>query len=180
MHSYWAFVFIGANNSGKSTVQRNLVNQICSQNYKHLPTNQIYNVTNNQLSKVAQTIFVMGRSIQEQSTYSCVCDFFESRDFKYADICILSSHSGSADMPDVADFIKEARRQIYNVAGVFFGNNTYEDLQNLAELDWDERLWLPNDWIPNAQGKGKSNVNKQLQMISNQFQDFLIRRSATW
>ncbi len=180
MRSHWAFVLLGQNNTGKSTLQRNLVNQLCGKHFKKLHSNRVHKITHPQLSTVVGDMFVMGRSIQEQARFSCVRDYFERGGYQPADICILSSHSGSDNLSDVADFIKELRRDVFNVAGVFFENNTYEDLRNLSELAWDERIWLSNNHIANVRGPDDAKLKVRLQSISNRFQDFLIRRSAIW
>ena len=130
MFSYWAYILIGNNKTGKTSFQRYLVSELCNQQYQRLPKNLVTDITHPRMPRGVATLSTMSRSYQEVPKYDDVADFFWN-DFKQADICILSSHTRKPAIDQLRVMIEQLRLRTYNVAAVFFSNgynnrNAYE------------------------------------------------------
>ena len=88
MFSYWAYILIGDNNTGKTSFQRFLVNDLCGTDYQRLPRNLLSGITHPLMPRGISTISTMNRSYQEKTDeYLDVHNFF-SNFFAMANICI--------------------------------------------------------------------------------------------
>src|ERR1039458_4265016 len=63
MFSYWAYVLIGNDKTGKTSFQRNLVSHLCGKRYTRLPKRRYYNVAgiflSNAVDKEAREIALL-------------------------------------------------------------------------------------------------------------------------
>lgn len=172
MFSSWAYILIGNNNTGKTSFQRNLVEELCGVHYKKLPRNIVKTISHPRTPRKLKTIFTSNRSYQElKREYKTVGDYF-AKHFKGADICILSSHSDPASLSDVEEMIHHLKLRCYNVAGVFWSNGYDSGAETISLLPWQERLWIDNP--PLAK---KERVAAQLTSVAREFSELLIARS---
>ena len=63
--SKWTFILIGNNATGKTTLQRRLVELLSGRVYDRLPSNTAYNLTDFAFLRKCRRFFVAGRSYQE-------------------------------------------------------------------------------------------------------------------
>jgi hypothetical protein len=169
MFSYWAYILIGRNETGKTTFQRQLIHHLCGVRYDRLPINVVNSITHPRCPRGLQTIFTSNRSYQEKlSKYKSVSRYFE-RFFNEADLCILSSHARKSDL---SEMIHQLRRYFYNVAGVFWSNADDDQARNIALLPWDEVLRINNPTLENRQA-----IEKQLDRLAMEFSEFIIARA---
>ena len=172
MLSYWAYILIGNNDTGKTGFQKYVVSELCDQQYQRLPRNLMTEITHPRMPRGVATLSTMNRSYQEIADYEDVAKFFRNH-FKEAEICILSSHAHKPAIDDLKEMIRELRHRAYNVAAVFFSNGYNEDAAEISLLDWDERLWLNN---PPAESD--SEIQTQIQRLAKEFVQLLIARAA--
>jgi hypothetical protein len=173
MLSYWVYVLLGNNDTGKTTFQRKLVWYLCHQpkgwtEYKNFPSNRIHQVAHPRAARPFETLFVAGRSVQEFKKHSSVDDFFR-HSFKDAHVCILSSHINPNDVQTAQRMIEYCHDEKYNVAGVFWSNSQSQATTQFARLGWDERLWIDN---PKS-----ANWERQVERLAMGFGDMLVARS---
>ncbi|MFC7052846.1 hypothetical protein ACFQI3_09130 [Hansschlegelia quercus] len=174
MFKYWAYVLIGNNAVGKTTIQKELALRLCSiDKFSRFDSNQNYKISNTSMPSSARHIFMMGRSFDEQNTTAST--FFRNN-FHPSDIAILSFHAQTSNTTEIIDTIRHLRRFHYNVSGVFFQNNQYGQTRDLAELDWDERLWIENPPLKESEDLTED-AYYQLRAIGARFATFLIKRS---
>jgi hypothetical protein len=142
----WAYILLGENNTGKTTLQKELIHQFYNEKYATLPSNRVYNIEVRTGTNNTWSLFCMGRSYQENSGYGTIENFFNTL-FKTADACILSSHLVK---PDVNGMIAELKKRYYNVCGVFFENSiacNKQENEDMACLDWDEKYYIDNQVV---------------------------------
>lgn len=172
MLSYWAYILIGENNTGKTNFQKNVVFDLCGKKYKRMSRNLLSEITNPQMPRGVGTLFTMNRSYQEGiSKYKSVSGFFNDY-FQEADICILSSHSNGQAIDHIREMMFELKCRAYNVAAVFLSNGWNADAAHISSLDWNERLWLNN-----KETKGEFAIQNQIEGLSSEFSRVLISRA---
>lgn len=172
MLSRWAFILIGENNTGKTSFQRYLIEELCGESYERLPRNIVKEITHPRAPRKFKTIFTSNRSYQEKKTeYKSISNYFSSF-FKDADVCILSSHSHGSSKAHVEEMIDELTGRSYNVAGIFWSNEFGREAKSISSLAWQERIW-----IENPQQKNEKNISMQLRQRANEFAELLIARA---
>jgi len=149
----WAYILVGENNTGKTTLQKEIISLVAFADYEKLKCNLLFNVITPIGSKNTKTISIMNRSFQEKlGDYQSLPNFFNSH-FQEADACILSSHIAEAKYKaTITDMIVELKKRFYNVCGVFFENSISHDKeanQEIALLDWDEKYSIKNPVVDN-------------------------------
>ncbi len=173
MHSYWAYILIGDNDTGKTKFQKYLVSLLCNKQYERLPSNLKSDITHARMARGVATLSTMNRSFQEHiGRYGDIEEFFAS-DFEKADICILSSHTHGRAIDDIGGMIQQLKVRAYNVAGVFFSNGYNDAAREISLLGWDERLW-----IENPHEKEKELIDPQLERLAHEFAHLLIARAT--
>lgn len=172
MLSYWAYVLIGNNNTGKTSFQKHLIKYLCNKQYKKLNYNKDYQIVHPRMPRDVETISVMSRSFQEKKDkYKNIDNFFENH-FNAANICILSSHTYDGSYNEIDEMITKLKMKAYNTAAVFFSNKYDEDAEKISLLNWDERLWLENKEVE------EDAVQNQLMQLAAEFAELLIVRAA--
>ena len=172
MFSYWAYILVGPNDTGKTHFQRSLIGHLCGVHYERLPINVVNEVNHPRAPRAFKTLFTMNRSYQEKvSLYKSVERFFRKKEFfKEADACVLSSHLSEED---VSEMITHLKKRCYNVAGVFWSNAYTRRTAEIALLPWDEKLWIENP------RRRTDQVDAQLDRLAEHFSQFLIARAHT-
>ena len=174
MHSYWAYVLVGDNDTGKTTFQKYLVSHLCGeQPYQRLPSNLRKDIKHARVPRGVSTLSTMGRSFQENIENYRDIEYFFANHFKKADICILSSHARGRAIDHVTDMIRLLRLRAYNVAGVFFSNRYNNHAAQISLLDWDERLWLENRPADTV-----DLIERRIARLAYEFAQMLIARAA--
>lgn len=169
MFSYWAFILVGNDKTGKTTFQRKVVKYLCDKDIKHLNKNFPHKIKRTNFPSTLYYLFTMNRSFQEVKSYESVPNYFKSY-FKEADICILSSHP---KIDDIEEMISQLHKRYYNICGIFWSNSkNNQTAQISSSLNWDERIWFAN---PITRIKNKQ--NKQIENLALNFTDFLLKRS---
>lgn len=174
MFSYWAYILIGDNNTGKTGFQKYLVSELCNQKYQRLRRNRLSEITNLRMPQDFKTLSAMNRSYQEVAEYGSVANYFRKH-FVEADICILSSHAHHPANKQLREMIRELRLRAYNVAAVFFSNgyNNNNNTAKISLLDWDERLWLEN-----PEAESEKDIQFQIERLAKDFAQLLVARAA--
>ena len=174
MFSYWAYILIGDNNTGKTTFQRFLVESLCQKTYKRLPKNVVKNIVHPRAPKKLKTLFTANRSYQEkQREYLNPKNYIKSF-FQDADVCILSSHSHGSSIQDVQVMLDELKLRAYNVAAVFWSNDYGVEAQKICSLPWQERLWIENPKLKNEDA-----ILSQIKVQAYEFAEMLVARAYT-
>lgn len=172
MFSYWTYILVGRNATGKTTFQRHLVYHLCGRRLQRLRRNVVNNITHPRAPRTLLTLFTSNRSYQEKETqYKTVPNYFH-RFFTEADVCILSSHTQDPARRRIAEMIRELRRRCYNVAGVFLSNAWDDEAREIATLRWDEVLWIDNPLRESSRV-----IDEQLDGIARQFSDLILARA---
>jgi hypothetical protein len=152
VRSKWLFILLGNNATGKTTVQRHLVNLLGGTVYERLPSNQAYEITHARMIRKFRKVFIAGRSYQElrnrPNEYTTVDDYFR-RKLDAAgvdvDLAFLASH---LDPTEIGEMIRQAQRRFWNVCAIFFENSTSSHAQPNADiaagLPWNERWFTEN------------------------------------
>ncbi len=170
MLSKWIYLLIGRDNTGKTTFQKRLIYHLTGLEYKRLDRNVSFDIVHKYAPKKLMTLFIMSRSFQEnKNEYRTVAHYFNNY-FEEEDICILSSHT---DISEIKEMISEGKKRKYNVGGVFFSNDNSKEIEEIAQLDWDERFYLENPWTENEE-----KWRKQIDNLAWEFAEMLIRRST--
>lgn len=173
MFSYWSYILIGNNNTGKTTFQKYLIRELCGIQYKSLPLNKVFDIVHPQMPRGVERLFAMNRSYQEKaSQYRTVANFFKTK-FREANICVLSSHVNGNAASELQDMMRELRERSYNVAVVFFSNGFNRSAKAISLLDWDERLW-----VENPKQATNALIDSQIEAKAKEFANFLIARAA--
>jgi hypothetical protein len=173
MHSYWAYILVGDDRTGKTSFQKHLIAYLCEKTYERLDCNLCFDIVHPRMPRGVATLSAMNRSFSEKiQHYKDVSTFF-SEYFEEADVCILSSHAQDPSVRYIRDMIRELKLKAYNVAVVFFSNSYDESASNISLLDWDERLWIDNGPI-----KAEDEIQEQLAQRAKAFGDLLISRAS--
>lgn len=167
------FILIGDDKTGKTTLQKLLIERICGIVYDTLPTNKHLQITHPEIKRKFKDISFANRSYQEKKdTYGSIEDYFKNH-FSPADICFISSH---LVLKDVEEMINESWLRYYNVFGVFWSNSIENNgvlNSQISNLHWDERLVIDNPVT------GDNNlINKQLNSIADNFVTLLTNRTS--
>jgi len=172
MFSYWSYILIGNNDTGKTSFQRNLLWHLCGQRFGRLPTNIVTSISHPRATKSLGTIFTCNRSFQEKRLKYKSIRYYFKRFFKDADICVLSSHTHRSES-EIAEMIQELKQRCYNVAGVFWSNAFDDDARQIAMLPWTELLWVENPIV-----RDRERMAEQLDEIAKHFSELLIARAV--
>jgi hypothetical protein len=168
------FVLLGDDRTGKTTIQKLIIEKITSQGwYEKLPTNQIYDIIHPEIKRKYKSISFANRSYQEKKVdyYESVNHYFEAY-FKDADIAFVSSHLVESDVKEI---IENGKILFFNVLGVFFSNSIEANLSLnsiISKLDWDERLMIENPI------KEENHIEYQLNQIADNIITFITNRTA--
>lgn len=157
------FVLIGNNNSGKTKIQKKLIELICGEFYEKLPSNKIYDILIPNLKQKYNKIFFGNRSYQEINTEGKKVEDFFPDELKEADLVFVSSHLKKIDIDEIIFF---AKSNFYNVIGLFLYNSIDKNLdlnKEISLLNWDKRIILEN-YIK----ADESDIMKNIDNISNE------------
>lgn len=167
------FILIGDDRTGKTTLQKLLIEKICSNTSikNKLPTNSKFNITHPEIKRKYKEISFGNRSYQEKiNTYKTINNFFKNH-FEDCDISFISSHL----IPiDIEQMIINGKQRFFNVNAIFFSNSIEKDLllnSQISELAWDERFLAENPITD------KDNINNQLNLIAESIVDIIINRT---
>ncbi|MFP5042920.1 hypothetical protein [Parasediminibacterium sp. JCM 36343] len=167
------FILIGDDMTGKTTLQKLLIEKICGQTYDRLPTNLRFNITHPEIKRKYQNISFANRSYQEKiDEYGTVDEYFQNH-FSPADISIISSH---LDIGHITEMIRNGRQRLYNVTGIFFSNSIDSNQvvnSQISLLEWEERLV-----IENVTTEDERTINRQLNAIADNFVVFISNRTS--
>ena len=175
--SRWLYVLVGRNDSGKTSFQRHLIDYLCDKSYDRLPRDGVFHVTHQRAPRNLATIACANRSYQEKRKQNGTVENYILKVVQEADVTIVASHAGSADVADVKDMLKYGRRRGYNIAAVFFENALSTLTSDISELEWQERLLLRNPLVRDGDG-ATERIQDQLKLAAVQFGDLLIERTA--
>jgi hypothetical protein len=179
--SRWLFILIGNDRTGKTTVQRRLVELLNGQHYTSLPSDRAYDLNDFAFRKKCRRFFVAGRSYQEPrgtTRYRSVQEYFaRAFDGVGADICLgfMASH---LEPQAVREMIDEAHDRFWNVCGIFLSNGVASNQaanQEISRLGWDERWYAEN---PSTDDEVV--WNRQLNEIAESIMQMLIERTRGW
>lgn len=167
------YVFIGNDRTGKTTIQKLLIDKICGHTYDRLPTNVHFDIIHPEIKRKYQNISFGNRSYQEKiGDYGTVDEYFQNH-FAPADISFISSH---LDIGHITEMIRNGRQRFYNVTGIFFSNSIDTNQQansDISLLDWDERLYIENAWTDDDW-----RMNRQLNAIADNIVFFIANRTS--
>lgn len=167
------FVLIGDDMTGKTTIQKILIDKLCGHTYDRLPVNLRFDIIHPEIKRKYQTISFGNRSYQEKiSDYGTVDEYFKNH-FNAADISFISSH---LDIVHLTDMIRNGRQRFYNINAVFFSNSIAASGQansDISLLDWDERLYIQNEWTDE-----EWRMNRQLNSIAESILFFVVNRTS--
>ena len=166
------FVLIGDDKTGKTTLQKLLIEKLANHFYDRLPVNLAFPITHPEVKRKYSNISFANRSYQEKrDEYGTVEEYFANH-FKDADIAFVSSHLNENQ---ISLIIEHSHSRFYNVFGVFFSNSIhYNQINNsrISQLNWDERLLVENPLTNQDQ------ITSQLNLIAESIVDFIINRTS--
>lgn len=171
MISKWAYILIGNNDTGKTSFQKWVIWHLCKvDKFTKLNMNLIHQINHRDSPRKLKTLFTINRSIQEKmgESYESIDDYFH-RLFQDADVAILSSHS-SQHLPDIEQMMDHLNRRYYNVCAVFFSNHLNFDTQQIALLNWNEKIVINNP-------ENNENWERQIEEGANFFANMIIRKA---
>jgi hypothetical protein len=167
------FIIIGDDKTGKTTLQKLLIDRLCGFGYDRLPVNKQFDIKHSEIKRKYQTISFGNRSYQEKNDeYKTVDNYFQNH-FQPADIAFISSH---LVLSDVQQMISNGRNLFYNVNGIFWTNSiTNNGVVNaqISSLDWNERFVITNPHSDNEQV-----IQRQLGQIADSIVALLINRTS--
>ena len=170
--SKFIFILIGDDKSGKTTIQKLLIDKICGVEYLTLPTNKHFQITHPEIKRKFREISFANRSYQEKiDTYGSIENYFTNH-FAPADICFISSH---LILNDIEQMIFQSRLRYFNVYGVFWSNSIESNgtlNSQISNLHWDERLVIDNPITTDI-----NLMYKQLNTIADSFLTLIINRT---
>ena len=166
------FILIGDDRTGKTILQKCLLDKLCGYGYERLPVNVCFDIKHPEIKRKYQNISFGNRSFQEKiEEYKSVDEYFSDY-FKDADIAFISSHLVEND---VKLMIENGMKRFYNVIGVFFSNsiyNNYQDNSKISLLGWCERLIVDNPITSDEK------IDRQLDNIADNIVCLLINRTG--
>lgn len=165
------FILIGSDRTGKTTLQKLIIEKLCEQSYDRLPTNLGLDITHPEIKRKYKRISFGNRSYQEKKEdYGTVDEYFKNY-FNDCDISFISSHLVPVD---IEEMIKNGRKRFFNIFGVFL-SNSIEGNSNLnsqiSEFNWNERFLIENQLVE------QDRIERQLDRIAESFVDLLINRT---
>lgn len=167
------FILLGNDMTGKTTLQKLLIEKICGHTYDRLPTNLRFDISHPEIKRKYQNISFGNRSYQEKiGEYGTVDEYFQNH-FNPADISIISSH---LNLGHITEMIRNGKQRFYNVTGVFFdiSINTNPAINSqIALLDWNERLVIENPIT-----EDERRIDRQLNAIADNFVVFISNRTS--
>ena len=166
------FILIGDVKTGKTTLQKLLIEKFCGQVYAKLPTNLIFDISHLEIKRKYQHISFGNRSYQEKKADYISVDNYFTNHFKSADIAFISSH---LVQDDIQEMIGNAHKRFYNVTGIFWTNsisNNQNSNSQISSLNWDERLI-----IENPTSEDNNTIEKQLNEIADSLVFFIANRT---
>ena len=171
IRSKMLFILIGDDSTGKTTLQKFLIEKLCGKIYERLPTNAGLDITHPDIKRKYCRISFGNRSYQEKKgVYGTIDEYFQNH-FNDCDITFISSHL----IPnDIAEMIRNGHQRFFNVFGVFLSNSleNKRDLNSqISIFDWDERFLIENPLVD------QSNIEKQLEIVAESFVDLLTSRT---
>jgi hypothetical protein len=167
------FILIGDDKTGKTTLQKLLIERVCGYVYATLPVNKKFNITHQEIKRKYQDISFANRSYQEKiSDYGTIDQYFQNH-FESSDIAFISSHLVA---PDIEQMILNGKSRFYNVNAIFFSNsidsNTAANAQ-ISLLAWSERFVVSNPFTDN-----EGQMKKQLESMADSIVALLINRTS--
>jgi Cdc6-like AAA superfamily ATPase len=169
------FILIGDDKTGKTTLQKYIIEKVSKANYERLPTNLEFEIKYSEINKKYKTISFGNRSFQEKiSEYGSVENYFKNF-FKSSDISFISSH---LSVKDIDEMIINGHKYFYNVTGIFWSNSIENDhLKNskISLLNWDERLIIENKLTDDG-----DKIEKQLNDIAENILKFLVQKTNNY
>jgi hypothetical protein len=182
IRSRWLYIFLGNNSTGKTTIQKALVELIAGVQYQCLPSNNAYSITHDYLIRKFRKVFVAGRSYQELKAptgdYTTVEEYFRKLDSAGADVdlAFMASH---LDPADIEMMVEQAHRRFWNVCGIFLGNSIA--WQTATNVDISARLWWDERWLAeNAPTEDEQMQADQLRRVAATILQMLIERTRGW
>jgi hypothetical protein len=180
--SKWMFILIGNDRTGKTTIQKALVELLNGTHHERLASNQTYDVTHRYFLRKCRKFFVAGRSYQElrgkPNEYESVEQYF---DRKFGDAyhkCNFGFMASHLDAVVIGEMIREVHRRFWNACAVFLTNSISAKPQqnaDISELTWDER-WVAE----NAQSDESETQDRRLRRIAETMVQMLIERTRGW
>ena len=166
------FVLIGDDKTGKTTLQKLLIEKISNHFYDRLPVNLVFPITHPEIKRKYRTVSFANRSYQEKrDEYGTVEEYFTNH-FKDADIAFVSSHLNENQINLI---IKHSHARFFNAFGVFFSNSIHFNQtvnSAISLLNWDERLLIENPLVDSER------FFSQLDLIAENIVDFIINRTS--
>jgi hypothetical protein len=180
--SKWMFILIGNDKTGKTTVQRALVELLNGTRYERLTSNQTYEVTHPYFLRKHGKFFVAGRSYQElkdkPNGYKSVEQYFGTKFGDARHDCDFGFMASHLDTVVVREMIREVHCRFWNVCAVFLTNSISAQPKpnaDISELAWDERWIAENDHSDDSEA-----YNRRLHRIATTIAQMLIERTRGW
>lgn len=172
IRSKMIFVLVGDDRTGKTTLQKLLIEKISNHFYDRLPVNLVFPITHPEIKRKYRNISFANRSYQEKrDEYGTVEEYFANH-FKDADIAFVSSHLNEHQINLI---IEHSHAHFFNVFGVFFSNSIHSNQaanSRISLLNWDERLLIENPLV------NSERIISQLNLIAESVVDFIISRTS--
>ena len=167
------FIFIGDDRTGKTTLQKLLIDRLCGFGYDRLPVNRQFDIVHPEIKRKYQNISFGNKSYQEKiGEYKTVDSYFQNH-FQPADIAFISSHLVLAD---IQQMIVNGRNLFYNVNGIFWTNSIESNRTvnaQISSLEWNERFVITNPHSDIDQV-----IQRQLEQIADNIVALIINRTS--
>lgn len=165
------FILIGNPQTGKTALQKLLIEKLNGEVFSRLPVNRRFDILHPEIKRKYRDVSFSNRSYQEKEEYESVEDYFANH-FNPADISFVSSH---LRIDDINQILIHGKRQFYNVTGVFWSNSIEIDRDansEISALNWDERLVIENPLVE------EERINSNLNTIADSIVSFIANRTS--
>jgi len=167
------FIIIGDDKTGKTTLQKLLIDRLCGFGYDRLPVNKLFDITHPEIKRKYQNISFGNRSYQEKiRDYETVDNYFQNH-FQLGDIAFISSH---LVLTDIQQMMANGRNLFYNINGIFWTNSIESNRianSQISSLDWNERFVITNPHSDN-----EHIIYHQLERIADSIVSLLVNRTS--
>lgn len=141
----YMFVLIGSPGTGKTWLQKKILEECCDLEYEKLPSHCVFKIVQAKFKSIYSNIFFSGRSLQETMGVPRKVSFFSIKEyfqriFQEIEICFIASHVYEDDLKEI---VAQEKKRGYTVIAIFSKPRIEESsmtIEQLQSLGFDDIL----------------------------------------